>query len=495
MKANIIEKFLNLHSLINSLNKNEATILKKYLLAFEESKSRYNKSYDLFLYLREKSIPSIEDVKSKLAISSSDTFRKLMDRLFDKYIQSLCLDVSMNKSRDTSLALIAEMEIYKLLYSIDFCYLSGSSNKEVLRHLNRAIKKAYKFEQFHLVLSALYKKQKIVHNKINQINDEIINVQDIIKTLNCCNNVVCQGQFNFLINRRNNANELKRIILTIKPLLNYNKFRLFDFQLNVLLIESSGNLKKLIKHNVNFIDFASSVKVIYCPQLLISIYVKQSDCYFFLEDINTSLEFISKAKKVCVKHRITNVKLLFKEAFLLFFAGSFKESDLLIKKLLEKDILTLIDSEKLLFISACIAFKQKDFESSSLLVSQIKRLKKEMSCWNFSIRVLQILACMEVEETKDLAIDYLETLRRYSSRSLINQHIKLKCKLIVRIVNAIQREGYDFDRVLLKEKCSIEQLVTLESSFYDNFNSSSYILFSDWLIAKIEGKGFYINKI
>ncbi|MDA8956456.1 hypothetical protein N9H19_02435 [Flavobacteriales bacterium] len=486
LKSNLVDKFLSLQSLVKSLNKSEANILKKYLLAFEEPSSRINKSIDLLSCLREKSNLSIELVKLKLEIDSDDAFRKLMSRLFDKYIQSLCLDVSINKGKKYNKVLIAEKEIYKLLFSIDFCFLSESSEKEVLQHLKRAIKKAYKFESFHFVLDGLYKKQKIINNNLPQIYHEIFYVESLNNLLNECRRVVCQVQFNLSFNKTNNIAELKKLRLKIEPFLNYNKFRLYDFQLNALLIECSKSFKKLIKYNVGFIDFVSNSHIIYCPHLLASIYVKQSDCCLSLKDFENSYCSLIKAKEVYSKHNISNSKLLFKEGLLLFYMGKLNECNSLIQKLIASDCLSLVDNEKLLYLSSCISFKQKKFDLSNFYRSQIHKLKKTYSSWNFSIRVLTILACMENEQTKDIAMDHLESLRRYSSRSLKDDNIKLKCKLIVRIIYAIQREGYDFNCVLEKENSYIEQLLDLESSFSDNFDLSGYVMFTDWFFEKIK---------
>lgn len=214
-----------------------------------------------------------------------------------------------------------------------------------------------------------------------------------------------------------------------------------------------------------------------------------SNTQLALGEFSRALNSIQEGLILLKNDEVYFAKAKEQEFYIYFFSNKLEKASLILEDLSVARI-NDVHREEIVFLQSCMAFIKGDYYYVNDYLTGLTSVEKDKNGWNFSIKLLLIMSHMEIDKWKDVAMAELENLQRYANRSIDNDSVKHRSKLIVKLINAIQREGYNYNAVLLKEKKTIEELTTIESALPCVYKSPNLILFSQWLHAKIDRKPF-----
>ena len=481
----------SINNLFNTLSDNEKRILFQYLTSFTTGAIPVPKSV-LLLNLMEEGVLNEDRLCEELLIKQ-DALRKLAERLLNKMLETLTLELNVNRPGEYTQQGKANILVRK--YILRARLLPKKGLYEIAQDvLKKAIKTAKKFELFAPLIEALYLyyqiqvmlngdkqsyKIKLEIEKYEHLRLLEVECEMLLYGLHVDNGFSSYRKFNensFVLETT------QRIQPYIKHSARLNHY-FYSFQR--YLLENEGKFEKAINLIILFIDFIKNNRIVY----------KKRDHGILL--LNLANYFISFGSFKQAKLRIDEACNFFEygsydycnskelEFYIQIFSNNSEESEEILGKLLLVENLTFHLKNEYLFLLSNVFFIKKDFKQSRRILSKTMEIEYDKNGWNFAIKLLLIMSHMELEDFQDQAMLDFENLKRYRNRALGDSSVKDRCKLIVYLINSIQREGYNYTLVGKKEKQYIDTLSKMELELPCVYKSANIILFSQWIKSKI----------
>ncbi|MFT4800255.1 MAG: tetratricopeptide (TPR) repeat protein [Flavobacteriaceae bacterium] len=488
-----MQALTSIHQLSKSFSDSEMRVLIKYLTSFEKIKLVLPKSLLLLDFVRA-DIMEVNQLLQELDVTE-DTLRKLAERLLDKMLETLTLELNVNRLGEYTPQGRANIFVRKCILRASVLPKRGLYQLAI-NVLKKGIRTARKYELFVPLLEALYLYYQIyimLYGDKNpyKIQQEIKKYEKLRLLEIECNMLLnmLHNQYGFVSHKQFNKDKYILELINKISLYTKNSARMmyYSFTFKQFLLENKGDYTKAINLLISFIDFIQENKIVYKKRDHGVLLLNLSNCYLSYGNYNEAILSVDEACHFFDSGGYNYCNALELKGYIYIYSNQDKEAEKVLNQLLAKTNVTEYLRYVYTFLLANILFIRKDYKQVLVVLSESVDLKQDKSGWNFAIRLLLIMTHMEMKllKWKDQAMLDFENLKRYRNRAIEDASIKERCKLIVYLINAIQREGYNYTLVGEKEKKYIDRLSEIELNLPCVSKSANIILFSQWLNAKI----------
>jgi tetratricopeptide (TPR) repeat protein len=452
-----------IYSLLKNLNRMEIDALKKHIRVFandeedeEEVEFKTLKLIELTLKHGKKCLDDNFYCEKLYGGVRKNTFSKLKARAKNKILDSITLDVNLERRNVLDEVLVMGARIKKKLAAIDLMVDKGQTNV-VYKLLDDIIDMAKKYEIYPQLVEALLRYKWT--RSYREGKEEFEKIDTEIKHYNKCHAALIRAKDYY-------SNLLMLTAFTKNP----DKEKVKAFVLPA------------IKEINNDLSATDSVNVKYYLKLL------ELGYYNILEDYEQAkkicddiLDIIPNNKPVNVRRRLgiaydnlcaCEINLLnFKKAaanarnaqeyftvgstnhttskeyefYANFHEGNFKKADEISKYLLNTS-----DAEhgsfrkaRYLYLRANISFRLEKYNEVLQRLIKIEDILIDKSGWNIGVRLLTIMSCIELNRIEQ-AVSGIESLRKHIERSSKDSSIRDRDRTILKLLYQMHKEGFVF---------------------------------------------------
>ena len=350
--------------------------------------------------------------------------------------------------------------IKKRFFYYDVLSLHGL-NEQAIVMLDQIIKLSKEIELYEYLLIALNKKMLRISrrtglNQINKVLDEIEVYSEIQLNLSRAEYLICLFSTS---NIDSNFEYFKKIDLDgelsrISNVLKKNKstrLQSFKYQIQGLnySLKKQYDLAKsnYIKMNI-FLDKADKVIIKSNESLncLFNIVEFEMKTFHF----KAANLILIEIEKLVIKNKFN--KLLLKELLFLnyWYLGKISQLESCLVKINFETTnyeSTLLFKDKFSFYQALNYFIKGESANSFKSLQNIEKITKKKDDWNINVRVLMIFNLINLEKYS-LATNYIESLRKFISKTKLSKKELIIYKSILLLLNFLDKSGYDFKKVI-----------------------------------------------
>lgn len=491
----------SLKNLLYSLRKDEIHSVFKFIkMNLDIGERSTLKSIQLIeIILDNKTYTAVDLQKTIYGDINRVAFNKLVNRLYDKILEVICLEPNINRGSFSDRAKMV-FHLRKKMIVIDLLIIKGlRSNLD--REIDAVISKSKEFEVYDILVQALYSKQRFNTLSGNLKNaqavaDEIVHAEKCWLAFN-----TSQSIFNTITSKINASSggysyerELNETLdklrynyeLTNSPTIGYNYyFLLAEKAQKENKFESASSCFKKLQ---NILD---SNKSVYSNLRYGTTLLNIANNGIYLSDLENSLQLVQNAKEYFVGSAI-NISICEEiEIYILIYLGQIETSQKLINNLLRspRSIQIPLLLSKWKYLSGALHFIQGRFRESLNILNEAHEIEMDKEGWNFYKRILVLMARIELNDS-DSADLKLQSLDKFMKRISKSNSLKPRLLLIVRILRKLINENYNFSKVYHARKKYFELLCSNDANYKWQPKSPEIIIFQDWFTAKMEGANY-----
>lgn len=500
MKAE--EELIKLQVLLKSLKSAEIDVIKKLL---EQSKSnflRVNKQQRLLFLLLKKE--HLDYYKIKRLVSKEATeygFNRVISRLKDRVIESLYLDVNINRVTNMNSAFRNKLKQKKLLVSA-FVLHSRGMIEQSMELYDEVIKKSKKYELYDDLLEALYIKQGLIGlskgiDPYEKISEEIIFFEEcriaFYNARDWYRSFYAEIDFRGL-KTTDYQGKLKRYINQLQS--SYDRtgsanVRMYQYLLEMEMYQQLKDFDKVDSLGQEFVSFVRNSKSIYGKERVGSIYSQLAENRIKSYDFKGVLKYCEEGSKFFKNKNLNYYGLKELEVEALYYQGKLKQLEEIIPKLSEESFYHQFDYRrtKLRYYLGMVYFLQGEFKKAKFEFNDTKEIEKDKEGWNVWIRIMRILC--NVEMAKYNYIDYdIDSFRRYIQRTSQRRDVRGRDELILKTLVTLERNSFDFEKSYKYDASLFAQLELMDEIYRWKVDSPELIIYHQWYLAKINNQAY-----
>jgi hypothetical protein len=494
----------NLRRLVHSLKKEEVEVCRLFLKSFDTRGENYdNKGEKLFNEILSdlNGEKSSEDYMKLLYqnLNAKDSFIKLVFRLKNKILESIILDI--NLERKTSFSALSKAGITikkKFAYAM---ILRARSNTDIaLQLLDSAIKDGIEYEFWDDVINSLKEKREIValckgKTEYQAVQTQLIRARAVSKAISKAQHEYHKVGLisNFGVWLKKHSVELRSVIVEIRELHRETKSALCEYYLRLLEIayyqgmEDYNKAEVCLKRLVELLEKEKSVKHgIKRASALLNL----AETHLYQGNFVSALLIAKDAiRQIAPSHNIVirGIELQF---YAIFYNGEYFKALALInqaQKAIEDNNWEFIKG-RLIYLKACTTFCIGDFAAVDGFLAEINPVENDKEGFNLYLKILLIINSIEREKF-DLAADYIEAFRKLISYLKKGHTVQNRVTNIYTILNMLAGNAFDFSKTKPKVK---NQLAALEGPSNEQWKilSAELVIFEQWFLAKAESRKF-----
>ena len=488
---------ISIKDLIKGLSNEEINSIRKYLNCFDETfgntKTKTANLFDLLI--------SDENLSPKEIInllytnpSSEDAFDKLSKRLSEKIHECLLLDVNVERKDVYPDYIKASIDVRKKIMQANIMLGRGlfNDNNDIF---DKIILKARKFELYTELVEVLYLKQRYLGFRkgkveFDKITDDICfseKSRDAInKALNYYYQLIINKDFSSI--NQVDRNLFEESIIELQNLYKFTKSANVGYYLHLIEFEFyqlNGQYHEAKLVSLKLVDLIQENPSIYMKRRLGSAFVRLSENELHTCDFKEAALHARLAQDYFHKNTINHNIARETEFFSYFYQGNLEKAEKIINGLVEdsKNIHSEFRHAKQAFWAANVAFLLNKKKETVNLLNQTKEIDKDKEGWNIGVRILSIMNQIESDGT-DLAESQIENMRKHIERTMKMKEVRPRDITILRILNELVSQSFDFQAVWKSRKQMFEQLASFEGDQAWTINSHEMVLFHEWFKAK-----------
>ncbi len=496
------EDLLKLQELIKSLKSAEIEIIKRLI---DQSKPNYlkiNKQQKLFFLLLNKE--NVEYGKVKRLVSKETTdygFNKLIGRLKDRVLESLYLDVNINRGSNTNIAFKNKLRQKKMLVAAFMLHSRGMIDQS-LDVYDDVISQSKKYELYDDLLEALYIKQGLVGlskgiDAYEQLSEEITFYEDCrISYYNARDwyrSFYAEVDFKGL----KNIDYKKKLSVYINQLnLSYNRtrsstIRMYQYLLEMELFQQLEDYDKVDKVGQSFVAFVRGARAIYGRERVGSIYSQLAENRLKSLDFRGVIKYCTEGLKFFKNKNLNYYGLKELEIEGLYYLGELDHLKIMISELSEHSFYQQFDYRrtKLRYYLGVIHFLQGDFKRAKSEFNDTREIEKDKEGWNVWIRIMRILC--NIEMAKYNFIDYdIDSFRKYIERTSHRGDVRNRDELILKTLVTLERKSFNFEKAHKMNKSYLDELKSMKEIYHWKVDSPELIIYDQWYLSKMKGVAY-----
>lgn len=495
----MVEKAFNeLRALILSLTKDELRVIKSYLIVFKYKMNKSNpKSITLInAILDNKSIKSNELMFLLYNQANTTAFRKLCHRLRDKILESLILEVNTTRPGYISALGKATIEANKLHLKILLCFTKGNAQLG-LSLINRLLNLSKKHQLYDEQIKALDLKQRALglrfgSKRYNKIANEMTDCEYAKQSVRLANQYLGK-LFNELKFKNSRPKKLSFLVDATKDLAERHQksqSKEVFFLWKRMEIEHLQEQKDYSKSNAlitKTLKYICSEPIIYKKRMEGGLLMNLALNHTFLNQIEEALNCANAALPFFKENSYNYYQLQEVCFYAHYYSGRLSEAFQIAIETERKpkaQKTPLQQSKWNYWLGVCL-FNQGRYAEAEHLLAEGQELKKDRKGWNMSIRILHIVALLEVGK-HNAATQEVDTLRNFYYS---NPHVRKRENSILHLLLKLQGH-WDFNAVYQKEKDLLKKLSTAEKYFRFEIQTPELFLFDQWFMSKLKKKTY-----
>jgi len=488
---------ISIKNLIKGLSNEEINSVRKYLNCFDETfgntKTKTANLFDLLI--------SDENLSQKEIInllytnpSSEDAFDKLSRRLSEKIHECLLLDVNVERKDVYPDYIKASIDVRKKIMQAHIMLGRGLS-KDLNAVYDKIILKAKKFELYSELVEVLYLKQIYLgfrrgktefENLIEDIRISEKSRDAVNKALIYYYQLIVNNDFSAV--NQVNREEFEQCINELQTLYKVTKSANVGYYLHLIEFEFyqlNGQYHEAKLISLKLVDLIQENPSIYMKRRLGSAFVRLSENELHTYDFKESALHARLAQDYFHKNTINHNIARETEFFSYYYQGNLEKAEKIINGLVEdsRNIHSDFRHAKQAFWAANVALLLNKRKETTDLLNQTKEIDKDKEGWNIGVRILSIMNQIE-SEGNDLAESHIENMRKHIERTMKMKEVRPRDITILRILNELVNQSFDFKAVWSSRKQLFEQLASFDGDQAWTINSHELILFHEWFKAK-----------
>lgn len=503
MKAE--EELIKLQELLKNLKSAEIEVIKKLI---EQSKSnflRVNKQERLLFLLLKKEHVDYQKIKKLVSKDATDNgFNRVINRLRDRVIESLYLDVNINRVTNMNSAFRNKLKQKKLLVSAFVLHSRGMIESSMSLY-NEVIRKSRQYELYDDLLEALYIKQGLIGlskgiDAYDKLSEEITfyeecrlsfyNARDWYRSFYA--EVDFKGLKN--IDYHNKLTKYIRQLQSSFKRTGSSNVRMYQYLLEMELYQQLKDFDKVDLVGQEFVAFVRRSKAIYGKERVGSIYSQLAENRIKTFDFEGVLNYCSEGVKY-FKNKTLNFYVLKElEVEGLYYQGDLSLLETMIPSLSEEAFYLQFDYKrtKLRYYLGMVYFLKGDYKRAKFEFNDTREIEKDKEGWNVWIRIMRILC--NIELAKYNFIDYdIDSFRRYIKRISQRRDVSNRDELILKTLITLERNSFDFNKSYKSDKLLFVQLESMDKLFRWKVDSPELIIYHQWYLSKIENRTYNPN--
>ncbi|MFL5764144.1 MAG: tetratricopeptide repeat protein [Bacteroidia bacterium] len=446
-----------LFSLINGLNQEEIKAVKySFKKTGEDDDGLYLEELcSIILSARGKPIP---DTELSIAIYSKEklsAIAKLKSRLFQYILEVLSSDAYLSKEQFFDPADKQIIRTRKKM--LQFRVLYRKKNKTdsiVLFHLlSEIIKEAKEYEQYDILIDALYFKKTMLmirkgFGEVKQIEKQIeycqYSYKAFLKTADHYFEIISNQELLQQTNPGRLKEMLREAITEMEEFIKNTdsatiKYFCKQLQLDEMIRENKHT--NSIDTCLDILNILNKHKHIYRGERVGVVYNNISICQVHRNDFDDAIASAQKAQEYYSEGSF-NLMISKQQEFLAcFYGSSYNRAHTIVTDLLQFPVSNSGDfrHDKHLLFQASVLFKLGEYREALITGNKALEVTKDKGRWDLGARYLRLLCMIELE-LHDPAYSAIEALRKALKRS--EDGITLRDELIYRAFNEFASTGF-----------------------------------------------------
>lgn len=484
--------------IVNRLTEEEKSAARSYLTTFGQ-KGKEARAIHLFDFIvahnNEKKRTPIDAKELELRVygePASANFTRLVYRLREKILESLVLDVNVNRPDAYDERTRVNIEIRKNITQAQILQSRGLQDlSEAI--LEKVIQQAKKFEILEELLLAI---RLLINLRRSQDGGKYLNKwlavyekYDFMKSaLVRAEASMCRvhAELDFKAGEKAKSDWLKSILDEMAA--DYRKtscahigFNYFYLQAQYYQIQRDfRNARKALEDNLKLLETHPSIYTgIRVGNVLSNI--ADNDLYLlqFARSQKTAAKASLHFKENSFNHQQA-VELVF---YSHYYRGDYKSAKATILQLLpDTEMSTDLQYKqgKRFYLLACTCFMLGDFSTTLKLVNRIVNpIEEDREGWNIGLRVLTIMALIEAQKF-DEAQSRIAALKTFTD-SIGKDMITERTLTVITLLRKLSNAAFDFKVLNQKESARIESLSSMEWLP----KSTEMVIVHQWILSKV----------
>tara|TARA_B100000965_G_scaffold383423_1_gene382648 strand:- start:206 stop:1747 length:1542 start_codon:yes stop_codon:yes gene_type:complete len=499
------KSFSRLKKLLLSLKPQEKSLALKHLSAYDRhSRSGKTKMRNLCKVILKDS--DIQYARAKQIVSSQTnlrSFNQLISRTFERVMESLLLDVNINRTSSYSKVFQKKFTLRKKIVESRIISSKGLI-KESLEMNNILIKEAKRYELFDELLELLYLQQdKTVHlngfKEYDRFGKEIEKYEKVRNLYQLARQTLNRYHLkvNFSASREGDIELMKTTMLQLQEYAEQSgsaNVKSLAFLISMEYYAQLKEYKKNIEVGRQFLNLVKEEITVRTDQRIVYILGTLIENLILDFNLKGALEYIKQAERIKLSKQSKNYyKLLENKVKLSFYVGDYEEINQTIDKL-DKTALSKneLQSTKIFYYKAMRYFAVEEFRQANLLLGNLPVLEKDKEGWNIWIRIMRILSSIELLRLE--LIDYdIASFKKYMQRTEQKYSLNNRDKTIVDILVSLDYNDFDFAKVKELKSKELSELSEKNGALSWRPLSPEMIIFQDWFESKLMDKRYKPN--
>ncbi|MBI4929849.1 MAG: hypothetical protein HY841_03740 [Bacteroidetes bacterium] len=495
-----------IHQLIQRLSENEIELVRKYLTCFSSHNVEESaKTLKLFKYLlKQKAVPSASDCCIHVygTLSKKDAFAMLKSRLKNKIADAL--NTFMNEETKEALDEVdyAAMVIDKKSAQYRQFFYSKPGLDITRNLLEETISLGKKYELYDKLITSLkFKKFRYTHKQGEEAYDALSSEIELYEKCNRASSKANDYYYRLIFMQSQKGKEdaakiqkhLSGAIKELEKLYDQTKSNTVNYFLkNLELVNQLNNKDYLQARRVclEFTQIIHSYPSVYRKLRIGIAYDYFSRCELYLGHYDSAAENAQLAQKQFSPESDNYSVAKAQEFFALFYAGKYNEAEAVAQSMLSisRNELGEWRYAQFTYLHACALFKLGKFEEVFSILSRQLEISKDKSGWELSLRVLRIMALIEMEQLKQASAEIL-SLKTFVMRLQKETSITKRDRKILAWLLNLEQNGYVFEKMNGQTEESLFLLSSDKPDYTLKLLTPELIPFHEWANSKMKPVG------
>lgn len=489
------------------MDKNERTVLRNYLTAFESRKKGHKPKTLILLDLIEKYTDDEKVVTLlKKKVLQEDARRMVVNRLREKMLASLMLDVNLNREEtyDEQARALASVVKGKLQGRL----LIARGRRDIgFQVLDRSIQLAKQFELYDDLVDMLGVERQFI-KAWKGTDDAFYSVDNEIKNYALCRDAVnlakkyyeeitmrygfkglnrTKPDFEQLAYLKTRSEELHAVFeqTSSATVGYYYYYVLIEYcQVQSKLNEASQHLNSLAQMVENNPSINRRVRL---ATVYGNLGANELWMHHFVEAesyLKRSLEYLRPDTR--------NYALIVEYVFYTqFYSGNLEGAKASLESLVASKYVDQSEFRKAVrnYLLACVAFGLGQFKQVNKYLSGSQGIGKDKEGWNFGSRMLSIMLAIE-QEKFDYADSLIVNLRQFVREGLKGVELRKRDTLILDMLVELRKSSYNFEDVLKSKPQLLDALYKEDIETGWILQTPEMICFHTWFSDKRSNQAY-----
>ncbi|TND08895.1 MAG: hypothetical protein FD123_1749 [Bacteroidetes bacterium] len=448
-----------LHALIHSLSRQQIKVLKKYLVSFSTRNESESRTWDLaqLLLKSEKNIPTLNECSIKIYNHVKDSrIEKLKSRLHNKVFDSLMIDINVERKGtfdeldQVIIKVLRKSALYQTLR------LSAKSRATANEILDEIISVTKKYEMYGVLADHLKHKKwgkgwRQGFIPFNKINEEISFYEycslAVGKATDYYYKMLMHLNFEGNQDKKKYQEFLREAVADMTKDFEYTKSAVVGHYLKLLEMayaQSLGDYSLAKRVGEQMLELLINNLFLSRKSRIGSCYDNIAECDIYLGNYESALQHVANAQRYFAVRSPDYYVSKEQEFFALFYMNGTEKAKETCQVLLSSSPANLGDFRfaKYTFYNACVLFKQGLFRECSHVLRMKFELTKDRLGWEIAIRVLRIMAQIELEKHDEVQL-MIHSLQKHIERNVRRgDTAHERDRMILKVFQLLEKEGF-----------------------------------------------------